>query len=302
VILKGVLCGLAAAFCMSACYLFSRLFVTREGHDAARLFALSHVLMGAVCAATLPFLRSPDAPAMSRFLGPLFGASGFYLLGQVSLFQALRWTEASRVAPMLGLKILILALISTLFSSSAVSPAQWVGVFLSVVAAFALNQSGGRIPLPALAAVLVCCAGYCASDLSIKALMDRLEAVDELRRPFLAVAMTYVVTGAVGLGALPTLRRAPTRRQWIEATPVALSWLVAMVLLFACFKYLGVVFGNIVQSTRGIISILIGGLVARAGWVRLEQMVGAGVLARRIAAAALMSLAIALFVLEGRTD
>ena len=88
--------------------------------------------------------------------------------------------------------------------------------------------------------------------------------------------------------------------RFFHGLPFSAIWLVAMLLLFATFAIIGVVFGNIVQSSRGIISILIGYLVAAAGHQHLEQKVAHGVLARRIAAAALLSLAIALLSLGDR--
>ena len=298
VLTKGLLCGLAAALVQSLSYVFSRVFVTRRGNTSVLLFATSHVLMGAAGLVLAPLLYGPDVPPFRTYVWPMAGAALYYLLAQAALFQSLRVTEASRVAPMLGVKILILAVITTLFLHTAVTPMQWAGVALCVAAAFVLNYSGGSIPPGAVAWILLCCVGYCFSDLSIKAMMDRLDTVAEVRRPAFAVSMTYVMCGVVGAAVLAARGTRVSRRQWVQAAPVAATWLVAMVLLFACFKYIGVVRGNIVQSTRGIISILIGSLLARRGLVHLEQRVGAGVLGRRLAAATLMCVAIALFVLE----
>ncbi|MBN1670360.1 MAG: hypothetical protein JXR37_04975 [Kiritimatiellae bacterium] len=70
-----------------------------------------------------------------------------------------------------------------------------------------------------------------------------------------------------------------------------------MVLLFATFGTIGVVYGNIVQSMRGLISVVLGAAVAALGWRAVEQRVGREVVLRRLAAAALMCGAIALFKL-----
>ena len=75
-------------------------------------------------------------------------------------------------------------------------------------------------------------------------------------------------------------------------------WFTAILCLFGCFGSLGVIYGNIVQSTRGIISVVIAAFVAMAGLISLEQKVSTYVLVKRICAAVLMSAAIAIFHLQ----
>ncbi len=58
---------------------------------------------------------------------------------------------------------------------------------------------------------------------------------------------------------------------------------------------IGVVYGNIVQSTRGVISVALGAAVAAAGFVHLEERMSRKLFARRLIAAAIMALAIAMF-------
>jgi len=82
---------------------------------------------------------------------------------------------------------------------------------------------------------------------------------------------------------------------WVRAVPFAVTWFAAMLFLFGCFARIDVVYGNIVQSTRGLMSIGLGALVAAAGFERLERRVDRGVLLRRLGAALLMTGAIVLF-------
>ena len=294
--MQGILFGLLAASFQSLCYVLSRIFVTRVGNTPGQLFVLSHVQMGVAAAAALPFLLAGGPPVPSGFFWPLMGAAFFYLAGQVALFRALRTVEASRVSPLLGLKILILALIAAFVLRRPVGGLQWAAVGLSVLAAFVLNYSGRSIPFPAALIVLVCCVFYSVSDLCIRALVDSLEAVGPFRAILLGCAMSYVLTGIVGVCLLPSCGRT-TPAQWKGALPVAATWLLAMVFLFATFRLLGVVFGNIIQSSRGLISIFLGAWIARLGHLHLEGRVGTGVLLRRAVAAALMTAAVALYVL-----
>ena len=296
-IVAGILCGLTASFFQSVCYVLSRRFVTGRGRSAGLLFALTHIEMGVVAVAALPILLAMGAPPLSQFYRPLIGAAFFYLTAQAGLFWTLRHIEASRVSPLLGLKILIIAIITVAFLDKTVTGLQWLAVVLCVAAAFILNYSGGGLPLPAIVGVLLCCVGYSLSDLNIRFLVDSMgDGIPRWRAIVLSCCCCYVLTGIVGL-ALRAKYRLPPARVWRAAAPSAASWLAAMVMLFATFATIGVVFGNIVQSSRGLISILLGALIARAGHAGLERKVGPGVLWRRAVAALLMSGAVALYVL-----
>jgi len=299
VVIQGILFGLAAAFCQSVCYILSRFFVTREGNSSPQLFVLSHVTMGGMAVVLLPFLHSSQCPRIEAYLFPMLGAALFYLAGQAALFQTLRWTEASRVSPMLGLKILFLALITAAFLGQSLSVMRWSAVVLCVLAAFVLNYSGGSIPWQAVLSMLFCCLGYSLSDLSIGELVERLREMGSFRGAAYGVCATYVVTGAVGVALLPFVKRDRLRRRaWYAALPVSISWFLAMVCLYASFKLIGVVPGNIMQSTRGILSILLGGLIAHRGMTHIESRVAAGVLWSRVGGAVLMFGAIVLYLVE----
>ena len=292
----GILLGLAVALTQSISFLCVRLFAVRRRKGVMRLLILGHVIMGVICAAALPLLWDQRAGNVGDFIRPLVGAAGFYLIGQASLMFALTRSDASRIAPLLALKIVVLALVTVTALDGQLGAMQWGGVALSVAAAFILNHTGGRLPLPCLAAVALTCAAYAMSDLNVKALVTALGAMGKARGSLLAVSMCYVLTGAAALALLPWAGRG----LWAEiryAAPFAISWLAAMVFLFACFAHVGVVFGNILQSTRGLISILLGAGIAALGMHHLEQKHPRHVLVRRLVAAGMMCLAIAMWTL-----
>ncbi len=293
----GILLGLAMALTQSISFLCVRLFVVRRHKGAMRLLVLGHVIMGVISAAALPLLWDRRAGAVGGFIWPLVGASGFYLIGQASLIFALTRTDASRISPLLALKIVVLAVVTATVLDARLGPLQWGGVALSVAAAFVLNYTGGRLPLPCIAAVALTCAAYALSDLNVQALVTALGAMGRARASLLGVSMCYILTGAAALALLPWAGRGV----WGElryAAPFAISWLTAMVFLFACFAHVGVVFGNILQSTRGLISILLGAAVAAMGMEHLEQKHPRGVLVRRLIAAGMMCLAIAMWTIK----
>jgi hypothetical protein len=85
------------------------------------------------------------------------------------------------------------------------------------------------------------------------------------------------------------------------AFPFALAWFVAMIFLFFCFGLVGPVFGNVLQSTRGLMSIMAGAWLARAGFQRIEKAVSRRALLQRLAAAAMMTAAIWIFQINKHT-
>jgi len=295
-VIAGIALGLAAALCQSLSYVFSGRFVRTFHGPPHVLLAMAHVAMGLASVALLPLVLPEAMPDLRSYIWPLLGGVVFYLVGQVGLFLALRYADASRVSPLLGLKLPILAGISLLFLGAHYTLTQWVAVGLCLLAALVLNHSGARLRGRSLGWILLTCMGYCLSDLNITALVLRLQGagMSLSRASMVGGFLSYGLCGVLAVLLLPTI---PWRdgRRWRYALPFAAAWLGAMLLLFGCFGAVGVVFGNIVQSTRGLISILIGWLVSTAGHVHLEARANLAVWLRRVAAAVLMVLAIVLF-------
>jgi drug/metabolite transporter (DMT)-like permease len=245
----------------------------------------------------LPVLWPANMPAFRVYAWPLFMESITYLCGQACLFTALRHTEASRLAPLLGFKVAILAALSWLLFRYGITGQQWIAVALAVAAAWLLNEHGGRLPRSAVVAILLTCVFYATSDLFIRLTIDRLAPVPRVQASLLNVAMSYSLCG---VAVLPLWWRAkPIQRGDVwRATPYALTWLTSMGFLFISFAYIGVVLGNIVQSSRGLISILLGPLVARSDdWGHLESTKPTHAVLRHAGIALLMVAAVVLYVL-----
>jgi drug/metabolite transporter (DMT)-like permease len=291
----GVGCGVLAAVFQSLSYLFSRWFLQRSGGKPLQLLAISHLLMGLAAVLLFPLLASDTMPPLSAYFLKALGAIGFYLIAQFGLFRALRHADSSRIVPLLGLKIFFLALVSVIFLGLHLSGWQWLAVVLSAAAVFLLNDSGGRLNLPAMAAVGITIVGYSLSDIFIKQLVVALEPAGP-RAPLIGVCVTYMMGTLAGLPlALKGVSGAP--RLWLRAAPYAAAWFISMLFLYLAFDRIGVVFGNIIQSTRGLMSIGLGVLVGRSlGMIDLEQQVTHRVLARRVLGAGLMTAAIFLYL------
>lgn len=63
------------------------------------------------------------------------------------------------------------------------------------------------------------------------------------------------------------------------------------------FAFVGPVFGIILQSTRGIMSIIVGVAVSRLGLLHIEAHITHNVFIQRLAAALLMTIAVALYAM-----
>lgn len=298
VVLTGLAAGLGAAFFQSLSYLFSKRFLHEHPESILPLLTCSHLLMAAASLVLLPFLWHGEALLHAALLRPMLGASGFYLLGQAGLFWVLRKTDSSRIAPMLGLKILMLALIVTLWQGQTLGMPRWIAVCMSVGAAFLLNEVGGRLPMSGIAGLGLAIAGYSLSDLNIVALVKVLAPAGRIA-PFLGVALGYVLCGVLCLPLL-AVTGPGSRTVWKKAAPHAACWLAAMFLLYICFGAIGAVFGNIIQSLRGVISIWLSVMVVRAGWTHLEARLPRHVFWKRVAGAVLMLGAIVLYALQAR--
>jgi uncharacterized membrane protein len=297
---QGIIYGLFSALFGSLSFVFARVYMTRPKSSPFALFALAHVWMGAASAIMVPFLWSEHEPGFRAWAGPLVWTVGFYVAGQFLFFFSVKRAEASRVSPLLGLKVLFLALVTVLVLRQPLAGVQWLAVGLCLAAAVGLNYTGGMLPRAAAGAMTVAALVYALSDLGVAALARVFSPDGSVRGVLLASFVSYVLCLLIAVAMLPAIKPEQRRREdLIAALPVGASWLVAGVLLFACFREIGPLFGNIVQSLRGPFSVVMGLLVASLGQIHLEQKLTASVFLRRLASAVLMCIAIALFMIGG---
>lgn len=298
--LSGIGFGLGAAVFQSLSYLCIRLFNKRHNDTIITLLALSHILMGVISIPLAVWLWPEAMPPVRVYFWSLLGTSGLYLLGQFFLFAAIIHSEPSRVAPMLGLKVFILALISALFLGQHFGPGKWIAVVLTTAAVLLLSGSSGsakRLEGRFILLGLLACISYCFSDLCIKVLVNHFAFMGILRGAVFATAVSYILCGLIGGGVVALDPRHSTRDTWLYAVPFAVSWFLAMICLFSCFGLTSVVFGNILQSARGIISIGLGFIIAHLGFETLESKPAGHIIAKRLTAAVFMVAAVVLFLI-----
>ena len=303
----GVAAGLASGALNAVAFLMSRHHATARPGGGQRMLVLAHVVMGIACLPLVWLLWPPEGVPVADFLPPLAGSIGCYLASQVTLLAALRRADASRVVPLLGLKIVMLALLVTFLLRTPLDTRQWFAVGASVVAAAVLQGRRDPVPAAVVALMLATCLGFAVADLMIVRLIDAVHAAAPARSRLWASSLAVVATYAsCGLLALPFVLvmavmavSGPRRAgEWRAATWYGGVWLGGMAALYACFGLLGPVFGNVLQSSRGVLAVVFGAALAHLGWHELEQQVDRATLVRRVAAALLMTGAIAAYVID----
>lgn len=260
------------------------------------LLAPAFAVMSLASFAALPFLIGPDMPPLRAYAAPAMLCILFCLLGHAGLFFMLKSVDASRASPLLAIKVPMLALFYFAVCGESYTAWQWLGVALVAPAAWLLCKAGRAIPAKAMLWLLFGCAAYGGSDYCIQiALGIFKDCGSTLRSSMLAFFVVYAAGGVYGAAGL-LCGLVPTRREFTRCVlPFSFFWLLAIAVLFVCFAMIGVVGGNIVQSTRGLISVFIGWLLARNGFEHLEEKVPRSVFMKRVVSAVLVILAVLLF-------
>lgn len=293
VMLFGVLSGFFSAFLQSSSYVLSRRFLLRSG-NAAQLVVCSQFVMclfgAATLAATVPFVRFP---ATWSWFGLLCLFVLFSNVGYFCFFRALREIEASRLSSLLGLKIIVLAVVSMTILKQPVSGLQWAAVALSAVAAVGMNFTGGPLTRKGCLYLFLTLVAYAGADTTETTMIQTMPGES-------LFANSLAVTGAAftALGLVSSVAFLRVRCSWKTvraAVPYAIAWYSAMIFLFASFGAIGVLFGNIIQASRGLISIFLGLLLLRIGFDSLEPRVSRRAWIRRAIMAVFMLAAMALY-------
>lgn len=269
----GIGMGFLTAILQSLSYLLSRKIILQKNISPTLLFSVSHIHIGFFSIAILPFFLN-GVPNKSIVL-PLLGTAFFYLLAQSLLLIVLEKNESSKVTPLLSLKIPLLSIFLAIFYGGKIILLGWFAILLCLVGVFLISPPKGKVALKLLVSILVVCAGYAGSDLCIPLLVKELNYASEY--PTLAaIALTYSIAGFFGgvlyaarFGAKINFFQKPLHKDTIA---YSVAWFFAIASLFGCFTTIDLVLGNMVQSTRAIISVLLGLIVTRLGLIFVEDL------------------------------
>jgi drug/metabolite transporter (DMT)-like permease len=224
-----------------------------------------------------------------NWLWLLVAVSGF-VAAQLGTFVALRFIPGSRIAPLLGLKVGLLAVVSWLLGMEVMSAWRWVAV-CCICVAFVLVMRSGALPWRGLLAVLWTIASFALADICSKQLIDAMPSQDILAVGDLLAAQ-YVAGGAL---VSPLLVQAANRPRWSErgvVIPYATCWLLAVWCLMYAFAHAGLLLTVFCQALRGPMAVALGWALATRGFSAYEENHGRSMWIRQFIAACLMVIAI----------
>jgi drug/metabolite transporter (DMT)-like permease len=221
-----------------------------------------------------------------------FIAALLFFIGQIFTFLALSRGDVSVATPVLGAKVIFVALFSVLLGAAVVTPAMWLAVLLTA-AATALLGGGGKVQRDALFRSLL----YGFSAATVFGLTDVLQQrwVRLWGFPHFAATMFFFVA-LLSCALIPffrgSLRELPTSSwRWALGGGFVLA-LQAGGIAWA-IVYIGATTTNVLYNSRGVWSVVLVWTIGH--WFgNFEHTQGRAVMLRRLGGSALLLVAIAL--------
>ena len=293
----GIISGLVTAFMQSCSYLGGRRFLAREG-NAVQLMISSLIICGIGAWMLLPFYWMPEKYFTWEMAMWVLLTDGGFLIGQWGFFNAQKHIESSRIASLLGLKVLAVTVLTMIFLGARYTALQYTAIAAAAAAAMLMNWSKGKLDWKGMNFLLTALLGYASSDLGVQQVVKLIGGDDPITRGMAGYTLTY---GAMLIGALAVMPLFKVKWKMVKgALPQGACWVVSMWGLYVCFGLLGAAFGNVIQASRGVISLILGIILSFFAIQGLEQQQSVGVWLRKTAAALLMFGAIVLYALAAK--
>lgn len=304
--IAGVLAGFLSAVLQSCAYVASAAFLRRHANPREMLFYSQG--LQALAAIPLFFCLVPSDALRA---GEIWTANavwlGMFLVTQLSMFQSQEHVEPSKIATWLGLKIVVLAILTCFWpiNGEGVCLWQWLAIGVMLTAVTVLNFSGGMNPGVKGAfwlIVFIGTASLCDRQQVIVINLYRAYGLSLFRSSLLTLSLGYMTFGVASVVYTVWRLRGGRSLETVgvkcrDSAPFAFFWFSAMMSIYFCYGELGPVFGNVVQSTRALIAVGVGLLACRLLKLGVEAPVSRAMWIRRGIAAALMTLGIVLYSL-----
>ncbi len=274
-------------------YVLGVLLVKRSGDYGVGVYRTTFVANIITGIVFLPlWLMGGSFPGWEHMWQPAVTAL-LFIAGQLLTFQALNKGDVSIATPVLGVKIILVALFVTLLTAESVPLKLWISSVMSVAAIVLLNQ-GGKTKHHHVTSTIIAAGGAALVFALFDVFVQKYSPVWGAGR-FLPLMM--IIVAVLALGFIP-LFRAPLR----EIPRPAWKWLAgggffmaaqAVLFISTLAIYGKATASNIIYSSRGLWSVVAVWLVGH--WFKnQEQHLGAAVLKWRLAGAVLMLAAIVL--------
>lgn len=257
VVVLAMLSGFGAAVAQAWSYLISRSFVLHRRGGSLRLLALAHAWLGLVALVALPWTWQPPAADWPVVAGALTLSLVSYLSAQFWFFFTVARAPASRVAPLMGVKVVVLALLAAGLGLEKIQPLQWLALAGALVAVRLVSVSGQRLSWSAWAGLAATVCSFACSDIGIRMLLEALDPEMGFGACLQAAALNYACALVVTPCLLP-LHGRPRAAELGHAGRYALAWGLGMIALFGAIGQAGVVLAIMMQALRGPLSVLFG--------------------------------------------
>lgn len=277
-------------------YTFATVFTKRailDGAGLLRTFFVTNLL--AAVLQILPFaILQPAMPDIALLKVPIF-CGLLYFVGQLALFISMRIGDVTVQIPLLGVKVVFVALFLILITGVEVQTKILVASVITTFAVFLMGISSvtfSKRMLYTIILVLIANAAFAFSDCLIQTNMKEIGVVWYM-------FCMYWTTMILSLFVIPFFR-APLSAipksawKWTLGGGTIMS-VQAFILVFAMGFFKIAAAANIIYSTRGIWSIVIiwfaGKFIGSD-----ERSIGATQMLKRLAGASLMLIAVAIVV------
>lgn len=285
----GIFLGLLTALLQAGSYLCSAGFNARH-NSSWHLLLYSQLVMGVLGGVVLVFILPCRAvlAVWPEMLLMLVIWSIVLSIGQLSFFLAQTLIPSSCLASLLGLKVIVLSLIWVFGMGRKLELFQYSGVLITALAAMMINYGGGiKISWKGLLYLAGTLIFYSLADITETTLVLMLKSGRGIF--FDGIVMASLCYLFLGILTLPFFLR--IKWKWAEqrdSAPFGIVWLVSQMTLLGCFGLLQTLFGNMIQSTRGLMSVVLGALACKLGFKYLDVPADKRVWVRRGIAALLM--------------
>jgi drug/metabolite transporter (DMT)-like permease len=277
-------------------YALSALYLKQATMEGGGLWRITFLTTWGQALLLFPLVFLGNGPLSETNWSHVFWTAFVFYVGQLCVFAGMRFGDVSVVTPVMGVKVLLVAVLVVLATHEALPAVWWAAAGLSTAAALLLgggNPSGTRGLLPGLLGGLGAALAFAGVDVFFQLWADgpgvwRFSALVALFMGVFSFSLLPFLEGpALGLpgGAL-------------RAFVPGLLGTIAQVLLMAycVVKLNGAAWANLLYSSRGVWSVL---LVWKAGRLfdNNENEIGRAGMVRRLLGSGLMLAAIALVLL-----
>ncbi|RLA05169.1 MAG: hypothetical protein DRQ60_00150 [Gammaproteobacteria bacterium] len=257
---------LAASLLHAFTFAYSKQFLAHS-QNRVKLAFYSQYAVGLLGMLLLPFVGVDN---FIDNIGLIVTMGVFVMIGQVAYLNALRHGDASFVVPMLGLKMFVVAGFSALIFSETYGPMVYLGAFGVFVSLFFLNDGKLHGSSRALLFVLLTCLMFGAADITVMALLRNGV------QGFQIAAYVFAIPTMVMMPLSPIL----FKNDWKVSAPLAKTLAIygsvhlcgVVLLMLAFVQSQQVTLINILQSSRGLMSIGVIYLMARIGFSEIEHL------------------------------